>query len=76
MRNFFNCVRSRQDPIASVENGHHSAVIGHLIGIALRTGQKYGWDAKAEKFTGPNAADGNPQLARKMRAPYNYDFAG
>jgi predicted dehydrogenase len=76
MDNFFSCVRSRKDPIASVENGHRSAVIGHLIGIALRSGQKYGWDPKQEMFTGPNAQEGDTHIAREMRQPYNYNFAG
>jgi predicted dehydrogenase len=75
MRNFFDCVRSRKDPVACIENGHRSAVIGHLIGIALRTGQKYNWDPKREKFTGANAKEGNVQLSRPMRSPYNYNFA-
>jgi predicted dehydrogenase len=76
MRNFFDCVRSRKDPIASIENGHHSAVIGHLIGIALRAGKKYDWDPKLEVFTGEGADEANTHLARAMRQPYNYNFAG
>ena len=59
MRNFFDCVHSRKPPVSSVENGHRSAVIGHLIGIALRTGKKYGWDPNSEKFTGPDAKEGD-----------------
>ena len=39
MGNFFSCVRSRKDPVSKVEDGHRSAIIGHLIGIALRSGQ-------------------------------------
>ena len=31
-------VRTRKDPISPVEAGHQSAVVGHLIVIALRTG--------------------------------------
>ena len=31
MGNFFDCVRSRRDPIASIETGHRSASICHLI---------------------------------------------
>jgi hypothetical protein len=75
MRNFFSCVSSRKDPIATVENGHRSAVIGHLIGIALRTGKKFDWDPQAEKFTGANADEGNVQLSRPQRAPYDYNFS-
>jgi predicted dehydrogenase len=74
MGNFFDCVRSRKDPISPVEAGHRSAVVGHLIVIALRLGKKFQWDAKAEVFVGDNAKEGNAQLARKMRKPYDYSF--
>ena len=76
MRNFFDCVRSRQDPICPVETGHRSAVVGHLIVIALRTGKKLRWDAKNEKFVGPDAAEANTHRAREMRKPYDYSFVG
>ena len=76
MGNFFDCVRSRKDPIASVENGHRSACIGHLIIIALRTGRKLAWNPAQEVFTGEGAAEANVHLARPMRAPYDYRFAG
>ena len=76
MGNFFSCVHSRQDPISKVEDGHRSAVIGHLIIIAFRSGGKYNWDPKQEVFTGPGAEEANTQLAREMRKPYDYDFAG
>lgn len=76
MANFFEAVRSRKDPICPVEGGHLSATVGHLIVIALRTGRTLKWDAAKEKFTGEHAAEGNAQLARKMRKPYNYKYAG
>ena len=76
MANFFNAVRDRKDPICPVEVGHRSAVVGHLIVVALRTGKKYEWDAAREEFTGENAAEGNSHLAREMRKPYDYTFAG
>jgi predicted dehydrogenase len=75
MRNFFDCVKSRQDPVANVETGHRSACIGHLIIIALRTGLKLQWNPETEIFTGDGAAEANKHLAREMRAPYNYQFA-
>jgi predicted dehydrogenase len=74
MGNFFSCVRSRKDPVSPVEIGHRSAVVGHLIVIALRSGKKFQWDAKAEMFVGANAKEGNAQLAREMRKPYDYSF--
>jgi predicted dehydrogenase len=76
MGNFFNCVRSRKDPVAKVEDGHRSAVIGHLIIIALRTGQKLHWDPVAETFSGEGAKEAGSYLAREMRQPYDYTFPG
>jgi predicted dehydrogenase len=74
MRNFFDALRSRKDPVSPVESGHRSAVVGHLIVIALRLGKKLQWDAKAEMFVGDNGREGNAQLAREMRKPYDYSF--
>lgn len=74
MKNFFDCMRSRKDPVASVEVGHYSAVIGHLIIIALRAGKKYQWDAAKEMFTGEGAEEANQHLSREMRKPYDYGF--
>ncbi len=74
MGNFFDCMRSRKDPIASVEVGHYSTVVGHLIIIALRAGKKYQWDAVKEAFTGEGAAEANAHLAREMRKPYDYSM--
>jgi predicted dehydrogenase len=76
MGNFFSCMRSRKDPIATVEKGHRSACVGHLIIIALRTGRKLEWNPEKEKFTGDGAAEANVHLARHQRAPYDYSFAG
>jgi len=75
MGNFFDCLRSRKDPIASVETGHRSACIGHLIIIALRTGLKLQWNPEKEIFTGDGAAEANKHIAREMRKPYDYSFA-
>ncbi len=76
MQNFFDCVRSRKDPIAHVEVGHRSVSVCHLAVIALRVGRKLEWDAVQERFIGEGAAEANAHLAREMRKPYDYSFAG
>ncbi len=76
MGNFFNSMRTRQDPVANVETGHRSACVGHLIIIALRTGLKLQWNPEKEMFTGDSAAEASKHLAREMRKPYDYTFAG
>lgn len=74
MKNFFDSVRSRKDPISPIETGHRSACIGHLIVIALRLGRKLQWDPEKEQFTGDGAKEANAHVAREMRKPYDYSF--
>jgi predicted dehydrogenase len=76
MGNFFDCVRSRQDPVAKVEHGHRSAVVGHLIIIAMHQGRKLQWDPATEVFTGDGSKEANAHLAREMRKPYDYTYVG
>ncbi len=76
MKNFFDCVKSRKDPVSAVETGHRSAVVGHLIVIALRLGRKFQWDPAKEVFIGDGAAEGNACLAREMRKPYDLSMVG
>jgi predicted dehydrogenase len=72
--NFFECIRTRKDPICDVEIGHRSASVCHLGSISLRTGKALVWDAEKEIFTGENAAEANRYLVREMRKPYDYSF--
>ncbi|HEY1763659.1 MAG TPA: Gfo/Idh/MocA family oxidoreductase [Opitutaceae bacterium] len=76
MGNFFDCVRSRKDPICSVETGHRSATMCHLGAIALRTGNWLTWDSKAERFVGHGASEANGYIRREMHKPYDYTFVG
>lgn len=74
MGNFFDCIRSRKDPICDVEVGHRSATVCHLGAISLRTKQILTWDAVAQRFTGEHADEANRYVAREMRKPYDYSF--
>jgi predicted dehydrogenase len=74
MGNFIDAVRTRKNPISPVEEGHRSAVIGHLIVIALRTGKALRWNPAKEKFEGNGEKEANAHLARPQRKPYTYDF--
>ncbi len=76
MGNFFNCVRSRKDPIARVEVGHRSATLCHLAAISMRLRRKLEWDAEKESFVGDGAAEANAFIVREMRKPYDYSFLG
>lgn len=67
--NFIECVRSRKEPMASVTQGHYSAMLCHLANISYRVGnKKLSFDAKTETFK--NAPEANKHLKRVYRAPF------
>lgn len=74
MKNFFESVVSRKDPICDVEIGHRSISVAHLGVISVRMNQAVKWDPEKEKFTGANAKEANKWLVREMRKPYDYSF--
>lgn len=71
MGNFFDCVRSRKQPVCEAEIGHRSASICHLGKISLQLGRKLKWDPRREQFIGDKVADQFLEL--KMRKPWSYD---
>lgn len=71
MGNFFECVRTRKQPICEPEIGHRSVSVCHLGVIALRTGRKLQWDPEKEQFIDDAAA--NAYVSREMRKPWTLD---
>ena len=65
---FFNCVRTRQRPIADVEIGHRSATVCHLNVIAAHVGRAIRWDPVKEEIIGDPVA--SRLLDRPRRAGY------
>jgi predicted dehydrogenase len=68
-RNFIDCVRSRQEPMASAEVGHRTATICHLNNIAMKLGRSLQWDPVNEVVIGDEEA--NKLLKPDMRSPWN-----
>lgn len=67
--NFVDCIRTRNKPIADVEEGHLSTLMCHLANISYRVGnQKLKFDPKTETIT--NIEEANKYLRRKGRAPW------
>jgi predicted dehydrogenase len=71
VRNFLDCVKSRQRPAAEVEDGHQTATVCHLGNIATRLGRSLKWDAEKESFIGDDQA--NRFLSRPYRRPWTLD---
>jgi predicted dehydrogenase len=68
VRNFLDCVKSRQTPLCSLEDGHRSTSFAHLANIALAVKQRLQWDPVNEKFL--NSPEANKLLHYDYRSPY------
>lgn len=68
MKNWLDCIKTRERPIADVEIGHRSATMCHLGNIARWTGRKLRWDPVKEEFVGDKEA--NQYLDRERRKPW------
>ena len=66
--NFFDCVRTRNQPISDVESQHRSVTTCHLGNIALRLNRVLHWDPAAETF--PNDPEACELLSRKQRGGF------
>jgi hypothetical protein len=64
IRNFLDCVKSRQTPFCPLEEGHRSTSFAHLANIALAVKERLQWNPDKEQFT--NSAKANELLH------YNY----
>jgi hypothetical protein len=68
-RNFVDCVKSRERPIADVEGGHRVTTTCHLANLSLRLGRKLRWDPEKEDF--PGDAEASARLVRPYRKPWD-----
>jgi predicted dehydrogenase len=71
IRNFLDCIKSRQTPLVPLEEGHRSTSFAHLANIALATKTRLLWDADKELFT--NSADANKLLHYEYRKPWKLE---
>ena len=67
-RNFIDCVYSRKEPVAPVEQAHRSISICHLGNIAMLLGRDLAWDPDREQVVGDHVA--HSLLNRPYRAPW------
>jgi predicted dehydrogenase len=68
IRNFLDCIKSRQTPLCPLEEGHRSTSFAHLANIALATKTRLLWDADKEQFT--NSDEANKMLHYEYRQPF------
>ncbi|MCX6634641.1 MAG: hypothetical protein NT090_06110, partial [Acidobacteria bacterium] len=69
-QNWLDCIKSRQMPIADVEQGHMVSISCHLANISLRLGgRKLRWDPVKEDVIGDREA--SAMLVRPYRKPWD-----
>jgi len=68
IRNFLDCVKSRQTPFCPLEEGHRSTSFAHLANIAFATKERLQWDPEQERFT--NSAKANELLHYDYRSQW------
>jgi predicted dehydrogenase len=72
VRNFLDCVKSRQQPVLNLELGHPISTLAHLGNIAYRTDHKIVWDSEREKVVGDHEAD--KLVGVKYRKPWHLPY--
>lgn len=68
IHNFLQCVRTRQRPIADIEEGHLSTTLCHIGNISTRLGRSLRWDHAKEDFV--DDAQASQMLSTPYRAPW------
>lgn len=67
--NFIECIRTRRQPNADIEQAHFSACLVHLANTSYRVGRRHlQFDAATERFTNSDAANA------LMRPAYRADY--
>lgn len=70
VKNFIACVKSRENPICEIENGHDVALVAHMGNIAYRTGNKLQWEEDKGRFLSDSKA--NDLLKPSYRLPWKF----
>jgi predicted dehydrogenase len=68
VKNFVDCMQTRQRPNSDVEIGHNSMIACHLGNIAFRLGRLVKWDIEKETVIGDS--EGQKYVTRAYRAPW------
>ena len=68
IRNFLDCIKTRQNPLCTLEEGHRSTSFAHLANIAIATKQRLEWDSVKETFK--NSPKANELLSYEYRKPW------
>jgi len=68
VRNFLDCVKSREEPVENLEMGHFVSTVAHLGNLAFRTKKEIVWDPKEERVVSDQ--DANQLVGCDYRKPW------
>jgi len=71
MGNFFECVKTREQPMSDVYTHHRAMTTCHLANIAIRLDRKLNWDSEKQLIVGDD--DANAWQKREQRKGYEID---
>ncbi len=74
MKNFLECIASRERPVADIEEGHISTASCILANLSMQLGRDLAWDAAKGEVIGDD--DANKHLARPYREPWVHPVVG
>lgn len=72
VRNFLECVKSRQTPISDLASSQRVSIACHLANLSLRLGRKLRWDASRQTVVDDEEAAG--LLVRPYRSPWDREL--
>jgi predicted dehydrogenase len=72
LKNWLDCIKTREKPVADVEIGHRSISVAHLVNITRELGRRLKWDPAAERF--PEDDEANKLLDRPRRKGYELNL--
>jgi len=77
VRNFLDCIRSREKTTSDIESMHKSTLVNHIANISWRVGRKVYWNEKTETLFADAALkqadkDANKLLFREPRKPWKF----
>ncbi|MFW6171081.1 MAG: Gfo/Idh/MocA family protein [Planctomycetota bacterium] len=79
VKNFMDCIKTRERANADVAYGHRSTAICNLVNIVRevgRVGERLKWDPETEQFTNCDEANRNRWMTRPRRAGYELPKIG
>jgi len=68
VKNFLDCIKTREKPNCDIEIGAHIARFSHLGNISYRLGRKVFWDSDKQEFQ--NDDEANQLVKANYRAPW------